>query len=555
MASRRVIADSDDEDEGLSPIKAFAEFEAHDPRLDMEPLSPQHQPAGPILRQPSLLAVANAQNDTSGSTDPSFFANIFDEQQDKAMQQSHLIENIVRLSQKASAGSRDVSSPANGKAKSKGKKTPVNASSTATDITSPLVLKKPGPRKSQLVQMSDATEFTTPRKSAGKDQWDIPSSDDEHGKTAKKGVRESDSNADDSSKFYVAPSSLSASQRRQYRKVQISGSHSGHSTIPDSAALMQPHSNHKSSCATTVAVSTPSRYASSGPRPPWEIEQAADVRSEAAAINLTLSSPDAITAVGSNAQEDQSPVRRSSVKRKRSTARDDADELGEDGIFEDNISDLDPEFDPGDRQTSKKAKKAANSSSVPVVEPKKRGRKKKQPIVEKPSGEEQAEDTGASVTAMPEPAADVQTPEEKPKKKRGRPRKSDVAKPVEVSDEPMPAPERSAGKTTKSASAENGLVEDGSTTIEDSWKQPVVDASTDSKNAQPKPTTDKTVTRDVSPLKEADRNSLLASQSTISESNKSISKSMTPSQAGKAIYRVGLSKKSRIAPLLKIIRK
>ncbi|KAK9797912.1 hypothetical protein SCARD494_03084 [Seiridium cardinale] len=566
MAPKRIIADSDDEDDDFSPIKPAAETPIHDPRLDMEPLSPHHQPTSPIIRQPSSLAALNIQNDTSDTTDPSFFARVYDEQQGKALQQSHLIENIVRLSQKASASSGDVSLPAKGNGK--GKKVVANASSPATDITSPMLLTKPPPRKSQLAQMSDATELTTPKKISKKDEWDIPSSDEEGVGPTKRLVRASNSTADDSGKFYVAPSNLSASQKRQYRRVQISDSHSGGTPIPGSAGQMQPPSNHKSSGATTVAVSTPSRYASSGPRPPWETEQTTDVGKESVAVDLTLSSPDAI-AVGEVAPvEDESPMRRSSMKRKRPVIRDDDDELGHDGVYEDPLSDLDPEYGLNGRLQSKKHKQQAKSlTETPAAEPKKRGRKKKQPVVEDPVPVEEVQDREPLSTTDPIPESAAQTPAEKPKKKRGRPRKSEAPKVDEIQDE-SPAATKQSGKTAAAQPVPPAevSVEDGSTTMEDSWKQSAAETSTKPEDIQLESATKKSLTRSVSPLKEADRNTLVRSQSTISESDsmvlssvlvqdKSVSKSITPSQAGKALYRVGLSKKSRIAPLLKIIRK
>lgn len=559
MPPKRVIADSDEE-EDFSPVRPASQNAIPDPRLDMEPLSPQHQPASTIARQHSILAVPD--QDTSGSTTASFFAKIYDEQQSKALKQSHLIENIVRLSQKASASSGVVSSPVQGKGK--GKKNSVNTSSAATDVTSPVLLTKAAPRKSQLAQMSDATEITTPR-SAAKDEWDVPSSGDEAGASSNKGQQTTESATDESSRFYVAASNLSASQKRQFRRVQISDSHSSESAIPDSAGQMQPPSNHKSSGATTVAVSTPSRYASSGPRPPWETEQTTGVASRSAAVDLTMSSPDAI-AVGDVTvpADDESPVRRPSVKRKRPSVRDDDDELGQDTIFEDPSSDLDPEFGDSSRRPAKRVKQPAKQPAkspvdVPATEPKKRGRKKKQPVSEEIVHDEEVHSVpsipvSAAIPEAPKPELD--TPAEKPKKKRGRPRKSEMQNTDEATEVPASASEKPvAKKTAAPVSPGDTAVESGSTTIEDSWNQSAADISTAPEKNDSKSKPDENTTRSVSPLKETDRNTLLVSQSTNSESDKSVTKSITPSQAGKSLYRVGLSKKSRIAPLLKIIRK
>lgn len=556
MAARRVIADSDDEDDDFSPMRPASQ--AHDPRLDIEPLSPHHQPTKTIVRQHSTLAVSN--HETSGSTNPSFFANVYDEQQKQALKQSNLIEDIVRLSQRASASSGEISSCAKGTGKSN--KYAANARSLATDVISPLPLTKPAPRKSQLAQMSDATEFTTPRRRrrAGKDEWDVPSSGDEGDNQGNQNLNTTtDSARDEPGKFYVAASNLSASQRRQYRRVQISDSHLGESTITDSAGQMQPPSNHKSSGATTVAVSTPSRYASSGPRPPWEMEQPLDVN-ERSAIELTLSSPDAISAEDAGQADDESPVQRQSVKRKRPSIRDDDDELGQNEILDSPLSDLDPEFAISSRRSSKKAKQSVKSSAdASVAEPKKRGRKKKttQPLSEEVIHAEETQD----VASVSEPAIIPEvTPEaiaEKPKKKRGRPRKSDAQKNQDTTDVAVSATKKLVGsKIAAPPSPEDTSVEGESMTIADSRKRSGGQNLATTEKNKAEADISEVTTRSVSPLKEADRNALLTSQSTISDSDKSMVKSsITPSQAGKSLYRVGLSKKSRIAPLLKIIRK
>lgn len=561
MAPRRVIADSDDEDDDFSPIKPAAVLEPRiqDAQPEMEPLSPQHQPASPIVqRQHSVPPAANAQDDTSESTSPSFFANVYDEHQGKALQQSRLVENIVRQSQKASRSSGDVSLPAQGQGR--GRKAIIDESSTATNVTSPAPRAKLGPRKSQLAQMSDATELTTPKKSSEKDEWDIPSSGDEAKPSSKKSARSSGPIAADSPKIYVAQSNLSASQKRQYKKVQVPDSHPGDTAIPDSLGQMQPPSNHKSSCATTVAVSTPSRYASSGPRPPWEIEQPVEASKANTSIDLTLSSPDAITVGGGiQEEEEQSPVRRSSVKRKRPVVRDDDDELGLDGTFSDHqSSDVDSDYDRAGRKPAKKAKQPAKAASAAPAakEPKKRGRKKKQPASEDIILDDEFQISEPSTVTAPV-LPETQATDEKPKRKRGRPRKSDVPQQAEVQIEP-PADEGQPADvpTEHEAESEKAPAGKGAKAAKRDKTQRVVETSTeDDETTQVKKDDDNKANRSVSPLKETDRNALGRSQSTISDSDKSISKSATPSQAGKMSYRVGLSKKSRIAPLLKMIRK
>lgn len=153
MAKRKVIADSEDEDEGEDELLLHVDGSE---RPEPEPLSPT---------DPDPLN-HNQQSDVTDVTDPPFLANIYDDQQSLTVQQSHLIENIVRQSQRASASSGDVSLP------SMKKRRRVDLSS-GTDVTSPTSLSRT--RKHDNLLTEAASEFTTPRKSAGQ-EWEIPSS-------------------------------------------------------------------------------------------------------------------------------------------------------------------------------------------------------------------------------------------------------------------------------------------------------------------------------------------------------------------------------------------
>ncbi|KAK6825744.1 hypothetical protein PG987_013238 [Apiospora arundinis] len=372
MATRRVIADSDEEedDDFDSPLKPGptaappahrydVDVEAEAP--EMEPLSPVHQIGDALLHNHEYDQQQQQQQQrTSGSTDTTFFDNIHDEHrrmaQEQQQQQQHqqhqqrssLIENIVRMSQKASTSSSGdtVSLPPKTAGGQAAKSSNV---SSATDVTSPAVkLANKAKQKGTAVttlsgkQVSSASEVTTPRKSDGRDEWDVPSSGDEgranksasraaggsatktYGKrkrgsiskpsasvpdfyagpeelevaevarsssdrlpTAKKGkmveIASDESIIPDTGKFYIAPSSLTVSQKEQYRRVHISSSDENNRerggeddvAAPDYSMAPPPASKPKSSCATTIAYSTPSRYASSGPRPPWELAQPA----------------------------------------------------------------------------------------------------------------------------------------------------------------------------------------------------------------------------------------------------------------------------------------
>lgn len=308
MAKRKVIADSEDEDEGEDVLLLHVDDSE---RPEPEPLSPT-DPAPLSYNQRSDVT------DVTDVTDPPFLANIYDDQQSLAVQQSHLIENIVRQSQRASASSGDVSLP------SMKKRRRVNPSS-GTDVTSPIVLSR---TRNHIKLLSDAaSEFTTPRKSAGQ-EWEIPSSPEDapasrnakylssgektYGKPEKKrsrpmsspvaaelfaakvttqqapleqiGVNDQedgalragatstpvakiinysphDSALPDPTKIYVAQSNLTTMQKLEYQKVNVSIN--GYGAVPGSL----PH--QKSSGATTIAYPTPSGY-SPVPPLPWE---------------------------------------------------------------------------------------------------------------------------------------------------------------------------------------------------------------------------------------------------------------------------------------------
>ncbi|KAK8039809.1 hypothetical protein PG993_008220 [Apiospora rasikravindrae] len=807
MVERRVIADSDEEedDDFDSPLKPgpttaaaahvtaiaghYAGVDGDAEAPEMEPLSPVHQIGDALLHnleygeeQQQQQQQQEQHQRTSGSTDTEFFDNVHNEHRLMAQQQqqrSNLIENIVRMSQKASGGtssSGDVSLPPKaGKVKS-------SNMSSATDVTSPavqLALKKQN--KGNILTtlsgkpVSSASEITTPRKSDGnKDEWDVPSSGDEarsnksarpssatktYGKrkrgsvskhattmdlfaggpdelevaevdrsssdrlpSAKKGkmveIDTDESIIPDTNQFYIAPSSLTASQKEQYRTVHVSSSDDNDggevAAAPDYSMAPPPASKPKSSCATTIAYSTPSRYASSGPRPPWELAQpAVDEDGEVLGIqhnqeeaeiaedivDLT-SSPDIITSAngkkrGKTAstgklpklprqlsrvdEEGVQPIGRSpSPKRRQKAARrsdadDDDDELaGDDGwdsedvgfhrevykprpsrrrsnganrqdtraaesaTNDDVMQELPPTQDPLQPEETTKPARSEEIQETPDLAakapapdpamvngkppPKKRGRKKKQPQVSAASDElTQAHTPGVS-GAEPgafdqEPIAapsgadpyafEDDAPVEKPKKKRGRPRKSETpvkvaeppslrtenntlpstADPLPIEDEDFTPAAAKPSARGRSASEEIPPSEEDDDNEDD---EPVVKKrgrpAKRPKVAEPEVDTP-TTHGSASPLREVDRNTKLPSPAVAtdeageSENSSATTKKpaaespaataassaatkkapapATPSQQqpGKVAYRVGLSKKSRVQSLLKIIRK
>ncbi|KAK8086364.1 hypothetical protein PG994_001338 [Apiospora phragmitis] len=746
MVPRRVIADSDEEDDDDfdSPLKpapttapqhhhADAEVEAP----EMEPLSPVHQIGDALLHHHEF---GQQQQRTSGSTDTTFFENIHDEhrlmaQQQQQQQRSNLVENIVRMSQKASGGTSSSGDNVSLPPKTGGKPAKSSNVSSATDVTSPavqLALKKQQENNKGAAvttlsgkPVSNASEITTPRKSDGKDEWDVPSSGDEarstrsaksgggssatktYGKRKRGSVSKASAaaardlfNAGPAEELEVAEvdrsssdwlpaakkgkmaeiASLTASQKEQYTRVHVSssddnsgrGGSGGEVAAPDYSMAPPPASKPKSSCATTIAYSTPSRYASSGPRPPWELAQPALEDDEPLGIednqegpeitenivDLT-SSPDIITSASSRwrgqpastgkppklprqlsrvDEEGVQPIGRSpSPKRQKKSKRrsDDDDELaGDEGwdsedvgfhrevykprpsrrrsngaknnvgaaeaaTDDDVIQDIPPTQDPhqpaittteAEREILETPDIAAKAPDPPPVmvggkpPPKKRGRKKKQPVqpsasdeltqAQTPSvlgvesGAVEAEPTAAPAAADPY-AVEDDAPVEKPKKKRGRPRKSDT---------PVKAAElcsiRTENNTLPSTADPLAMDEDiAPETTERSARR-----SATRKASEP----DATTHGSASPLQEVDRNTkhhtppaVAAAEASESESSSTTTKKpaaipaaassaakkttnpATPSQQqpGKPGYRVGLSKKSRVASLLKIIRK
>lgn len=150
----------------------------------------------------------------------------------------------------------------------------------------------------------------------------------------------------------------------------------------------------------------------------------------------------------------------------------------------------------------------------------------------------------------------------KPKKKRGRPRKSDTAKPVEtktqsdvnhgtdaqdnkaVEDAGDQSTEghEAARKTGKKAGAKPAAAEDDSTRA--------LSERDSNSHLGVSPTKPGISIKDA--MDSAAKENQLAGTKTKKDDTKA---GATPSQLGKVTYRVGLSRKSRIAPLLKSFRK
>ncbi|KAI0598749.1 hypothetical protein F4775DRAFT_554199 [Biscogniauxia sp. FL1348] len=582
MAPRRIVADSDDEDSGDEPLSPLGrELEPPQP----EPLSPQHRPSSPDL--------PNSRNHVSDTTDPSFFAAVYSEQQDRALQQSHLVEKIVRQSQKASASSGEVI-------------TPKRSAGGEWDVPSSPIDLVPGIAKSPRGDRDI-------EKTGGKQNKGQSTEPSQSSSTKKRKISLYDAANSENSNFYIAQSNLTTMQKLEYQKVNVS--QNGYSALPGSL------SNQKSSCATTIAYPTPSRYASSGPPLPWERPVSPSQEDGSHEATNMASSPDVIALEHSRSprrasdtsqiEENFDRLAKSSSRRpstdgnkERPETSGDADELGQeepwnsdvnddyqdnykprpsrrrtkastiiedDDLGEDPISttndgsldrpvDIDVEVevvpDAPDTSTLGEASKLDQLEPKPTAQPKKRGRKKKQPVTsdESPATNQEPDSPGAAIQPV------VAT--EKPKKKRGRPRKSDSAKVEAVTAEQdvpaetfsvNPEPEVTDARPDQSAS-DNDDQED-----------------TEKRKSKKMKVNDQTASDGTAPLRDVDRNTRSPSTA-LSASDGAPTKSAplsedrpskpeakkTPSSSTpqpKVPYRVGLSKRSRIAPLLKIIRK
>ncbi|KAI2468295.1 hypothetical protein F4781DRAFT_277035 [Annulohypoxylon bovei var. microspora] len=693
MAPRRVIADSDDEDDDDRPLTPLRE-DAEGIPPDIEPLSPQ---------------LPDTQKPISGTTDQSFFASVYDEQQSMALEQSQLIERIVRQSQKASGSSGEVSLPAKGKGKR------LDASST-TNVTSPGVLKNQG---NELSLFSDgASGVTTPQKSAP-GEWDVPSSAEGTStpRTAKnsKGKREksygkqkgtqskmfgspaavkmfmgNDATHEETvhglttldetlprndggepspepatkrkkvslydsvpheapapTNFYIAQSNLTTMQKLEYQRVNVT--QNSYSGLPVSLP------NPKSSGVSTVAYSTPSRYASSsGPPLPWERGSMADTQlAESPDVMDITSSPDIIAAghgyapvadmgppyipTNTVSHEVEAPIGDSTMgdppnkkRKKRSKDIQDEDELVQDQSwdpstiddYKDNHKRRRPNEDDGDIELiihppeeeppqeiergdlpredvyrvdepvpempatelpiPPSAPEPVQLEAQPVPPPKKRGRKKKQPANEQVVQDELPVENQATAQEPPTAAkgSEIQVEPEKPKKKRGRPRKSDPAKSealIVPEFEPIDPP-----KTLGNDDESEGITSERTEAIKKSRRKPQAQRKEGEDVETNEPAANVNRDRDVTPLKEISSNTRTPSKKSTSAEAvptgpaiesltgpnlppKSLEKGHTTpkptptptptTSQPKVPYRVGLSKRTRIASLLKIIKR
>ncbi|KAK0651478.1 hypothetical protein B0T16DRAFT_404012 [Cercophora newfieldiana] len=437
--------------------------------------------------------------------------------------------------------------------------------------------------------------------------------------------------------LYVTPSALTASQKQQYQLVSLS-SDPGQEALEPALPVMPL----KSSMATTIAYSTPSRFGSSARRaePPTAAEPdplpstadpyafpstaGPEVPSEPIAQHEPSSSPDVIAEEprrakrgkpkkppletrstrkrksaeyqsnqlndnedGGRTELDGTPVKRSGRKRQETQKSREDDVPPPSPVDEDSVQhlplsptqdntyapnpDTENNFVPleGDEDYMPEA-----PIQAPTQAPKKRGRKRKEAVVE-----DEVDEFVPETNPVSEPVVEQEPPT---KKRRGRPRKSALP------DPDIPAPELPNGDGIEPPAPPPSTAKPGRRgrkKKEEVAKSPEYVVEEVEKKVEPEPEADPA-------LGEASQNSRLSARKTeinasddddddydidgdTKENETSTKAVVTPPKAEvvekkevkkaapvisqtaapKVPLRVGLSKKSRIAPLLRIIRK
>ncbi|KAK0741656.1 hypothetical protein B0T21DRAFT_345550 [Apiosordaria backusii] len=403
------------------------------------------------------------------------------------------------------------------------------------------------------------------------------------------------------SQMYVAQSELTPSQKEQYATVSLPPSSTGEAGVPQPTLPLQLEGTevHKSSgmTVTTIAYTTPSRIGSSSrgevPSTGGENVTPAGYQSSPDVLNDMAPPSTSSNKRKARVKTDMDPPTSTASGRKTKKRRTIQDDDDNDGDFraENDHSHVSEEI---------------STELVPPPEPlpepeqqaepqpkKKRGRKKKEPVpqpeepvpevelrevyqpdvsVSPPEGQIapvpdmfEPEPAPETVEPVPEPEP---VPEEPPtKKRRGRPRKSDtVAQPqpavIDVEEEPveqvkeplaeLPTNSQPKGKKTPAAKGKGGKKK----------KEVVVDSDEDEENDDGKEWSEKQEQED---QEEEPVEAKKAAKEVIAEAKVEMKvevkkvKDEKPTAGATPIkpagYRVGLSKRSRIAPLLKSLKK
>ncbi|KAK4242158.1 hypothetical protein C8A03DRAFT_11575 [Achaetomium macrosporum] len=420
-------------------------------------------------------------------------------------------------------------------------------------------------------------------------------------RTRSRGRRKADSGVESSMPdaaplLFVTQSALTASQKQEYRVVSQSSQ-----AMPEGPGTSSPAQQfeagemhtYKSSMATTIAYPTPSRIGSSRRVADETDESNGDHVgrvSPAQGLDDQQSSPDVLTDMTANMSSRSKRSRTKAVpstrltssglepppstrrsKRRRVVQGDDTWQLDPLAAFQECHDGQDPpnadlEGEGGDAAVRpglgtndglseppgvepNDAEPVETPISPPKAVPKKRGRKKKASQTDEPP-----RDTDQPTPAEAEPApAPTETAEPPAKRKRGRPRKSDTAKSqVELAEEPE---QQHAGDVQ------------GEAETDVSPHPPQRPLSEVSRNSQPTSQPEllpAAVAKDNSDSggegKENDVSSTTQGPVTKDAKTKEDTDQKQPklgilNPPQKVQYRVGLSKRSRIAPLLKSLKK
>ncbi|KAG8670149.1 hypothetical protein FPOAC1_009553 [Fusarium poae] len=346
--------------------------------------------------------------------------------------------------------------------------------------------------------------------------------------------------------FFIAPNPLTDTQRMEYESMQLPSSDSP----PQLPFVRQFNIQNIASSSEATNVNTPrsntTYLMSTAPPPPASLDPPRTTIGQATG-NRWDSSPDVIAAI------DSPPPQKTSRLQEQST-RDDAPEPIDNEFVE--LHQADPE------QTELPIIREATTDSYesekmakPTKAKKSRGRPKKKAAAE-------PDITLADSLLAPPEAIESVT---KPKKKRGRPRKSDAQEESLELDQSLSTndaslsedavqPEKRAKIDIEETETRDELAEDDEAQVSPENKGPESPAL-----EKPEPNLS---TRSVSSIDDgmASKNSDTPRTAKQKENPTISSRSSTPSKGlssiiNKPVYRVGLSKKSRIAPLLKCLRK
>lgn len=351
-------------------------------------------------------------------------------------------------------------------------------------------------------------------------------------------------NQDDS--FFITTNPLTDAQKLEYESVQLPSSDSQNHQLP----LVRQFEINLASSGDATNINTPRSHAhylmSTAPPPPSSVMDPNRAAIGQATGNRWDSSPDVISAI-------DSPPKQKATRQLEQIRNGDSPKPANDETTDEQQPEQ-PELPAMQEEAFD------NDEPDKVTKTKKsRGRPKKKAIEEP-----------ITMTEAPSPRPEVVTPVTKPKKKRGRPRKSDQTDTREES------PKIDPSASTNDASLSEDAVRPEKRPKIDIDESESKDELADESEMEPSP---KSKSRESSILKESDPNILAKSVSRLDDDAASkasdaateekeekpekravTSRSSTPSKGlsaiiNKPVYRVGLSKKSRIAPLLKCLRK